>query len=228
MPYLTESLKNIKTDWKDVITSYDFTKLNDFLDKEYALYGDDVPTFPPKPLIFNCFNFFDVKGTRVVILGQDPYIKEGEAMGLSFSVPEGKRVPPSLRNVIKEINQSMDKDKSLKNGDLTPWAKQGVLLLNTALTVRMGKSNSHGKSKLWDGFTEMILDHINKNCENVVFMLWGNHAMYYEKYIDTDKHTVLKCGHPSPLNRSNPFLGNGHFVECNKKLSENNLSQIEW
>jgi len=222
MPYLDESLKNIKTDWKDIITSYDFTKLNEFLDKE------DVLIFPPKQLIFNCFNYFDVKDTKVVILGQDPYIKEGEATGLSFSVPEGKRVPPSLRNVIKEINTSMNKDKSLKSGDLTSWAEQGVLLLNTSLTVRQGKSNSHGKTKLWDGFTEMILSYINENCDNVVFMLWGNHAMYYSKYIDGNKHIIMKCGHPSPLNRTNPFIGNGQFVECNKKLRENGKPDIEW
>jgi uracil-DNA glycosylase len=103
MSYLYESLQSIKTDWKEVVKSYDFTDLNKFLGKEYETYGEDVKIFPPKPLIFNCFNFFDINELKVVILGQDPYIKEGQAMGLAFSVPEGIRVPPSLRNVIKEI-----------------------------------------------------------------------------------------------------------------------------
>lgn len=228
MSYLEESLNSIKTDWKSVIESYDFTALNEFLSKEYETYGDDVKIFPPKPLIFNCFNFFDMNELKVVILGQDPYINEGQAMGLAFSVPEGVRVPPSLRNVIKEINRSMDKDKSLKNGDLTDWAEQGVLLLNTALTVRQFKSNSHGKTKLWDDFIGMILKYINKNCNGLVFMLWGNHAMKYDKFIDENKHTVLRSGHPSPLNRSNPFLGNNHFVECNLKLTEIGSKEINW
>ena len=216
MSYLYESLQSIKTDWKEVVKSYDFTNLNKFLWEEYETYGEDIKIFPPKPLIFNCFNFFDINELKVVILGQDPYIKEGQAMGLAFSVPEDIRVPPSLRNVIKEINRSMDKDKSLKNGDLTNWAEQGVLLLNTALTVRQFKSNSHGKTKLWDGFIEMILKYINKNCDGLVFMLWGNNAMKYDKFINEDKHNILKSGHPSPLNRSNPFLGNIFFLVSNK------------
>ena len=228
MSYLQESLDTIGTDWKDVIESYDFSDLNEFLSKEYKTYGDDVKIFPPKPLIFNCFNFFDINELNVVILGQDPYINEGQAMGLAFSVPEGIKVPPSLRNVIKEINRSLKKDKSLKNGNLTNWAKQGVLLLNTALTVRQFKSNSHGKTKLWDGFIEMILKYININCNDIVFMLWGNHAMKYDKYIDEDKHTILRSGHPSPLNRCNPFLGNNHFLECNLKLIGNGSKGIDW
>jgi len=220
--FLDEALETVTTDWKDVIESFDLTKINTFLEEQYAIYGDAVKTFPPKPLIFNCFNFFNVKDTKVVIIGQDPYINEGEAMGMAFSVPEGKKVPPSLRNIIKEINRSMGSNKDFKNGDLTAWAEQGVLLLNTALTVRQYKSGTHMTK--WKHFTNYMLKYINDNCDGLVFMLWGNHAIKYEDLIDKDKHHVLKSGHPSPLNRTNPFLENNHFVKCNELLKD----PIDW
>lgn len=120
--YLDKSITEVKTDWKDILEGFEFTEINSFLNKEQETYQDAIKIFPPKNLIFNCFNFFNINETKVVILGQDPYIKEGQAMGLSFSVPDGVRVPPSLRNIIKEINSSLHKDKSLKNGNLTNWA----------------------------------------------------------------------------------------------------------
>lgn len=120
--YLDNSIAEVNTDWKDILENFEFTEINSFLNKEQETYQDAIKIFPPKNLIFNCFNFFNINETKVVILGQDPYIKEGQAMGLSFSVPDGVRVPPSLRNIIKEINSSLHKDKSLKNGNLTNWA----------------------------------------------------------------------------------------------------------
>ena len=221
--YLQDALKEVKTDWSNVLENFNYEKINEFLSKEYEIYQDHIKIFPPKKLIFNCFNFFNIKDTKVVILGQDPYIREGQAMGLSFSVPEGVKVPPSLRNVIKEINRSLEMDKSLKNGDLTEWAKQGVLLMNVALTVGEGKSGSH--SKIWREFTYFVMKEINERCEGLVFLLWGNNAMDYESKIDTKKHYVLKSGHPSPLNRTNPFLGNNHFIKCNEILGDD---KVEW
>jgi uracil-DNA glycosylase len=216
--YLDNSIAEVKTDWKDILEGFEFTEINSFLNKEHETYQDAIKIFPPKNLIFNCFNFFNINETKVVILGQDPYIKEGQAMGLSFSVPDGVRVPPSLRNIIKEINSSLHKEKSLKNGNLINWAEQGVLLLNVALTVRQFKSGSH--SKIWRKFSDYIIREINKRCQGIVFMLWGNDAKEYEEKIDKTKHKILKSGHPSPLNTRNPFSGNSHFKKCNEILGD--------
>ena len=221
--YLNRSLNELKTDWKKVISGFDFTEINKYLNEQEQ---EHKKIYPPKELVFNCFNQFHIKETKVLILGLDPYIREGQAMGLSFSVPEGVKVPPSLRNIFKEINRSLNKNKERKNGNLTNWAKQGILLLNTALTVLEGKTGSH--KKIWNSFTEYILSYINKSCEPIVFLLWGRDAEKYRTFVNEKHHTVLVGGHPSPLNRRNPFIGNNHFVLCNKKLQTLGKELIEW
>lgn len=227
--YLFPSLNAIKTDWKKILKKYDFNKINKFLTEKEELYDGDLKMYPPKPLIFNCFNFFNVADTKVVILGQDPYIREGEAMGLSFSVPSTSKVPPSLKNIYKEINRSMEMDMDIplkKSGDLTHWAQQGVLLLNCALTVIEGKSGSHGR--IWLDFSEFIIKAISDSTNQCIFMLWGNYALGKVDLIDSEKHLVLKAGHPSPLNRKKNFEGNNHFLNANEHLEANNRKAIDW
>jgi uracil-DNA glycosylase len=183
--------------------------------------------YPPKELIFNCFNFFNISDTKVIILGQDPYIREGEAMGLSFSIPSNIKVPPSLKNIYKEINRDLNADIPLKeSGDLTHWAEQGVLLLNCALTVIEGKSGSH--SKLWYDFASYIIKAISDNTKNCVFFLWGNHAISKEEFISPKNHLILSAGHPSPLNRKKNFIGNNHFSLANKYLEKHDKKAIDW
>ncbi len=225
--YLNYSIDSIKTDWKKIIQKYNFIDINSFLDKEEEIYQNEIKIFPPKKLIFECFNHFNFNDLKVVILGQDPYINEGEAVGLSFSVNKGTKIPPSLRNIIKEVNRSFNLDIDFKtNGNLTKWAEQGVLLLNTALTVRQFKSNSH--KKIWLDFTNFIIEYISKNNKNVVFLLWGNNAKNKKQYIDISKHLVLSSGHPSPLNRKKDFYNNNHFIKCNNYLLQNNKKEINW
>lgn len=223
--YLDNSIKQINTDWKAVIGKFDFSKLNEYFQNSKS----NLKIYPPKSLIFNSFNQFNISKLKVLIIGLDPYIREGQAMGLSFSVPKGVRIPPSLRNIFKEIDRTTEyisKTQKRTNGDLTEWARQGVLLLNTALTVFEGKTGSH--KKIWNDFTKYILNYINKECEPIVCMLWGRDAEKYKVLIDNTKHHILIGGHPSPLNRTNPFIGNNHFILCNKKLNEWGKPQIEW
>tara|TARA_X000000950_G_C13772274_1_gene601499 strand:+ start:112 stop:789 length:678 start_codon:yes stop_codon:yes gene_type:complete len=216
----------ISTNWREIVESYDFTLINLFLNKEEEKFKDWLEIYPPKDMIFNCFNHFDIENTKVVVIGQDPYIRKNQAMGLSFSVPKNMKVPPSLKNIIKEINISLSLNNDLNTGDLTNWAKQGVLLLNRSLTVREGKSNSH--KKIWLPFTEMIVKYISNNLENIVFLLWGRNAEEVKTYIDSDKHLILISGHPSPLNRKKDFIGNKHFIKTNTYLKLNNKSEIDW
>ena len=223
--YLDNSIKQINTDWKAVIEKFDFSKLNEYFQNSKSTRN----IYPPKSLIFNSFNQFNISKLKVLIIGLDPYIREGQAMGLSFSVPKGVRIPHSLRNIFKEIDRTTEyipKTQKRTNGDLTEWARQGVLLLNTALTVFEGKTGSH--KKIWNDFTKYILNYINKECEPIVCMLWGRDAEKYKVLIDNTKHHILISGHPSPLNRTNPFIGNNHFILCNKKLNEWGKPQIEW
>lgn len=214
---LRETISNLKTDWSTIlqkINESEIDKLNAFLTKKEEAFEGDVLIFPPEPLIFNCFNFFNVQETKVVILGQDPYINEGEAMGLSFSVPNGVKMPPSLRNIFKEIRDDIGVEN--KNTNLTNWAKQGVLLLNTALTVTQKKSNSHAKE--WSTFTDNVIKYLSDECENIVFILWGNNAKRKVDLIDQNKHCVLQGVHPSPLSASNGFFGCKHFSQANLRL----------
>ena len=214
----------IRYDWKDkVLLAYNFLDINKKM-KDEEESGKII--LPKNNLIFNAFNYFNVSDTKVIIIGQDPYLHEHQAMGLSFSVPNGVRVPPSLQNIFKEINRSLGLKKIYnKDGDLTRWAEQGVLLLNRALTLRSGKSNSH--KKVWKKFTDYIIRYISKNMSNCVFLLWGNNAIEVEKLI-SDKHLILKSGHPSPLNRKRDFINNNHFLLCNKYLKKHHKTIINW
>ena len=216
----------ISTNWREIVQDYNFSLINAFLKSEQKTFSGWLDIYPPQDKIFNCFNFFNVEDTKVVIIGQDPYIRKNQAMGLSFSVPKGIKVPPSLKNILKEINISLGLNNDLNKGDLTNWAKQGILLLNRSLTVREGKSNSH--KKVWLPFTEMIIIYISNKLNGVVFLLWGKNAEELHKHIDKNKHLVLISGHPSPLNRKKNFIGNQHFIKTNKYLKANNKSEIDW
>ena len=182
--------------------------------------------FPPAKLIFNAFNLTSVPNTKVIILGQDPYFNEGQAHGLSFSVPNGVIIPPSLLNIYKEIESDLGKSIP-NNGFLERWANQGVLLLNTVLTVESGKPNSH-KSFGWEQFTESVIKRISLKKSNLVFMLWGGNAHKKEHLINSNNHLILKSPHPSPLSAYRGFFGCKHFSKCNKYLKKNNIKEIIW
>ena len=204
-------------DWDDMFSKLDLKPISNFLLSELSELGDNTPIYPPKDLVFNAFRLTSPDNLKVVILGQDPYINEGEAMGLAFSVPEGKKIPPSLRNIFKKL------DKKPPSCDLSHWAEQGVLLLNTALTVRAHSSNSH--SSQWRKITNNIIKYLSDRFENLVFILWGGNAFSKVEFIDKDKHRVLVSSHPSPLGCRKLMKGNcsfndcDHFNQCNSILN---------
>ncbi len=196
-----------------------------FLDKEARDPQGMLEVMPPRRDIFRAFEMFPLDELKVVILGQDPYHRKGEANGLCFSVPEGMKIPPSLRNVFKELERGGDGGLVRRtNPDLSDWARQGVLLLNTALTVREGGAGSH--ARVWKDFTRAVMEYIG-DLDGVVFMLWGAHAQSFEDCIDAQKNLVLKHSHPSPLSRK-PFVGCGHFVRCNEYLLQKRRASIRW
>lgn len=182
--------------------------------------------FPPKEEIFNALKLTDFNNVKIVIIGQDPYHEYGQAHGLAFSVRDGVKLPPSLQNIYKEISSEFGYKMS-NSGDLTNWAKQGVLLLNTSLTVNEGLANSH-KEYGWHIFTKKIVDMINSELSNVVFMLWGRNAQFVGKDIDRSKHLVLQSAHPSPLSAYNGFFGNNHFRLANEYLVKHGKESINW
>jgi uracil-DNA glycosylase len=181
--------------------------------------------FPPGPLIFNAFNQTPFDEVKVVIIGQDPYHNPGEAMGLSFSVPHGKRIPPSLVNIYKEIAEDLGLPVP-NHGDLTYWAKQGVMLLNAILTVEAKKPASHQKIG-WQKFTDAVIRQLSDSKEGLVFMLWGRFAQGKKALIDTSKHFVLEAAHPSPL-AGDAFRGCRHFSQCNELLEKQGKTPIDW
>jgi uracil-DNA glycosylase len=216
----------IEESWKKVLADeferpY-FQSLATFLKTEIAA-GKTI--YPPGPLIFNAFDTTPFAKVKVVILGQDPYHNPNEAMGLSFSVPKGVRVPPSLKNVYKEINADLGLPIPT-HGDLTEWAKQGVFLLNAMLTVEKGLAASHQQVG-WQFFTDAVIRKLSEGRENLVFMLWGNYAKRKKDLIDTNKHLVLESAHPSPL-AGNAFSGCRHFSKANYHLKLNDLTEIDW
>lgn len=182
--------------------------------------------FPPGKMIFNAFNRTPFDQVKVVIIGQDPYHKPNQAMGLSFSVPPGIRVPPSLINIYKELERTIPGFQRPGHGDLTAWADQGVLLLNASLTVEQGNAGSHSKIG-WQQFTDAVIQEISDQKSNVVFLLWGNFAKKKAELINADKHHVLTAVHPSPL-AGGAFIGCDHFAKCNKLLENNGFSPINW
>ena len=224
-------IENIKTNWKDILLdiyqneSDYFNNLQEQLNQEVDKYKDLLEIYPPANLIFNCFNFFNLNDMKVVLIGQDPYHGPNQAMGLSFSVSKNIKVPPSLKRIYQEIETDLNIQMNKNNGDLTSWANQGILLLNTSLTVRQSKPSSH--SKYWIKFTDLIIRYINQNSEKIVFLLWGNHAKKYKNYIDSEKHYVLEASHPSPLARTGWF-GSKHFSKTNQILKNNNKNEINW
>lgn len=222
-----ESTKvKIEESWRVALQSeFDqpyFKTLIQFLKGEKAK-GKKI--YPPGTLIFNAFDTTPLSDLKVVILGQDPYIKPNQAMGLSFSVPKGIRTPPSLKNIYKELNTDLG-ISIVDYGDLTAWANQGVFLLNAALTVEAGKSGSH-LEKGWGQFTDAVIRLISEKREHIVFMLWGNFAKAKGQLIDGSKHLVLKASHPSPLARG-AYFGSKHFSQANAYLENKGLGEIDW
>jgi uracil-DNA glycosylase len=199
-----------------------FQALIDFLKKEKAA-GKVI--FPPGPLIFNAFECTPIDAVKVVILGQDPYHNPGEAMGLSFSVPKGVRVPPSLKNIYQELFTDLQIPKA-EHGDLSNWARQGVFLLNTMLTVEQKQAGSHQKAG-WHFFTDAVIQTLSEKREHLVFMLWGNPARKKAELIDGNKHLILEAAHPSPL-AGGAFFNCKHFSKANAYLKEHGMEEINW
>ncbi len=197
--------------------------IGDFLRAEKAA-GKQI--YPPGSLIFNALNSTPLPNVRVVIIGQDPYHGPGQAHGLCFSVLPGVPVPPSLQNIFKELKRDLNIDPP-NHGCLQEWANQGVLLLNTSLTVEQGLAGSHARLG-WQTFTDRIISVVSHYGEQVVFLLWGSHAQSKLPLIDAERHLVLKSAHPSPLSAHRGFLGNGHFSQTNQYLQAHGKTPIEW
>jgi uracil-DNA glycosylase len=197
--------------------------LREFL-KQEKVAGKTI--YPPGPFIFNAFNHTPFEKVKVVIIGQDPYHGPNQAHGLSFSVPKGVDLPPSLLNIYKEIAADLN-IKMSRNGDLTPWANQGVLLLNATLTVEQAKAGSH-QNKGWEQFTDAAIAALNQHREGLVFVLWGSYAQKKGAFIDDKKHLVLRSVHPSPLSAHRGFFGNHQFSTINQYLIKHGKTPIDW
>lgn len=217
---------NIESSWYTVLRSEfesDYMHvLRNFLKNEQRQFL----TYPPNNLIFNAFNLTPLNEVKVVILGQDPYHGPEQAHGLCFSVPDGIAFPPSLRNIFKEIADDLNLSIPI-SGNLERWAKQGVFLLNTTLTVRAHAPLSH-QNQGWEKFTDAIIQKLSALRENLVFMLWGTHAQSKQRLIEPSKHLILKAVHPSPLAAYRGFFGCKHFSQCNAYLQKNGIVPIVW
>lgn len=183
--------------------------------------------FPVKDRIFNAFNLTPFENLKIVILGQDPYHGIGQAQGLAFSTPKNIKNPPSMKNILKEIEEDLGQKSLCEDGDLNPWAKDGVLLINAILTVEEGKPKSHHKLG-WEIFTDNLIKFISSNAKDIIFILWGSSAIKKEKIIDTSKHYILKGVHPSPLSAYRGFFGCKHFSKANKILKEVGKNEVKW
>lgn len=223
----TDDRIKLEASWKQALRAeFDqpyMTQLREFLRQEHAA-GKEI--YPPGPLIFNALNLTPLNQVKVVILGQDPYHGPGQAHGLCFSVPPGIAVPPSLVNIYKELKRDLNIDIP-PHGCLQHWAEQGVLLLNTTLTVERANAASHA-NRGWQHFTDRVIEVVSEQQPNSVFLLWGAHAQGKAKLIDATKHLVLKSVHPSPLSAYRGFIGNGHFSRANKFLEQHGLTPIDW
>ena len=230
-------IKINKNSWCDLfekdIIKEKINNINEELDKELELLDNIIDIFPKPDKILNCFDLCSLEDLKVILIGQDPYINKfdingvitPQAMGLSFSVPKGINIPPSLKNIYKELKDDLNIENL--HGDLTKWNKQGVLLLNRSLTVREGKSNSH--KKMWSGFMEKVIEYINEKKSNCVFILWGNDAKKLKKLINNDKHLIIEGTHPSPLGANKGgFFGGKYFSKTNEYLKIYKKKVINW
>ncbi len=217
---------NIGNEWDELLAD-EFKKdyylqLRQFLISEY----NSRTIFPPMNDIFNALRYTSYGDVKAVILGQDPYHGAGQAHGLCFSVKKGTPPPPSLQNIYKEINTELGLPIP-DHGELTEWAKSGVLLMNTVLTVREGQANSH-RGHGWEIFTDKVIELLNKREQPIVFLLWGGNARSKAKLITNSKHLILQCAHPSPLSAYNGFFGCGHFIKANEFLKSQGIEPIDW
>lgn len=221
-------MKKIASTWNEFFKEQqdkDYSiKLHKFLDGEYEKFT----CYPPRKFMFRAFELTPLDKVKVVIIGQDPYHEEGQAMGLSFSVLKGVKIPPSLVNIYKEIQDEFKTPMDFKNGDLTYLAKQGVLLLNSILSVRAQQALSHNIEEYEEFFHE-VLETLDKQYRPMVFLLWGGYARKLKKFLHNPNHLILECAHPSPLsaNRGGWFKNN-HFIECNSYLKKNHITEINW
>lgn len=199
-----------------------FKSLTDNIKKEYRNHI----IYPKGNEIFNAFNLCPFDNLKVVIIGQDPYHGEGQANGLSFSVNKNIKIPPSLNNIFIELKNNYPNYR-YSNGDLSRWAKQGVLLLNSILTVRKSQPGSHGKIG-WERFTDYVIKTISSQKKNIVFILWGSFAKSKADIIDKREHLILESSHPSPFSAHKGFFNNNHFIKVNEYLNDNNIKTIEW
>lgn len=216
----------LQNDWQEILAAemkkeY-FQQLMEFIDEEY----ERETVYPPKPDIFNSLKYTSYADTKVVLLGQDPYHGPGQAHGLSFSVEPGVKIPPSLRNIYKELQEDLGCEPA-NNGYLVKWAEQGVLMLNTVLTVRAGEANSH-RGKGWERFTDEIIKKLNEREEPVIFILWGKPAQEKQKLLNLEKHYVIASPHPSPLSARRGFFGSKPFSKVNDILQAEKQSVISW
>lgn len=216
----------IEQSWKELLQEefkkeY-FINLVNFIKQEYKTHK----IYPPGKEIFNAFDLCPADNVKVVIIGQDPYHGDGQAHGLCFSVKDGIKTPPSLRNIYKELNDDIGKPIP-ETGNISHWAKQGVLMLNATLTVRAGNAGSH-QGKGWETFTNAVIEKISQEKKDIVFLLWGAYAQKVGQVIDTDKHHILKSPHPSPFSAHTGFLGNKHFSKTNAFLKSKGIVEIEW
>jgi uracil-DNA glycosylase len=218
---------NFNSSWQsilaDEIQKPYFSDLMKAIDKEYHIHT----CFPPKELIFSAFDYCSFNDLKVVIIGQDPYHGVNEANGLCFSVNDNVKIPPSLRNVFRELNHDLGTIFFPTSGNLERWAKQGILLLNASLSVRIDNPNSHKHLK-WGDFTDAVIQKISNEKENVVFLLWGSFAQKKGAKIDRSKHLVLESGHPSFAPVHKKWFGNKHFSKTNLYLEEKGISPIVW
>jgi uracil-DNA glycosylase len=213
--------------WNEALGSYfsrpEFQQLKAYIDSEYAQHT----IYPPKEDIFATFSATSLENVKVVIIGQDPYHNEGQAHGLAFSVPKGVTPPPSLKNIYKELHSDLGIKKDMTNGDLSSWARQGVLLLNAVLTVQAHKAASHA-NRGWEAFTDYVIQYISQNTKNYVFILWGSYAQKKGKDIDRTQHLVLESPHPSPLSAYRGFFGSNVFSQTNDYLQQHGKDPIQW
>ncbi|MFA6139039.1 MAG: uracil-DNA glycosylase [Sulfurimonas sp.] len=223
---MKQEIDSLNAEWHDVLKQefekQYFIQLINFIEEERK----KKTIFPKEDNVFNAFNLTPLSKVKIVILGQDPYHGTNQAHGLAFSVNEANSIPPSLKNIFKELNTDLNCHIP-HNGNLTKWSEEGVLLLNTILTVRSGEPHSH-KSKGWEIFTDKIIEIINERYQNIVFILLGSPAQLKEKMLNKDKHLIIKAPHPSPLSSYRGFFGSKIFSRTNDYLKLNNIKEVNW